>query len=298
MVSISAVVPIYKTKEHLLRDCIVSLMRQTLKDIEIILVDDGSPDICGSICDEYAAQDGRIQVIHKKNEGVSVARNVGIECSKGEYVTFVDADDWIEQQAFETAYKIARENKVDVLQWTYIWHRGRKTENYNPVFLESGLLNNNQLEEIRLKAIIDTHPSFSCNCGFAAGSPWAKLYNKEFLIQNNLRFVPGLTRSQDRIFNLFTYNVAKKIYYLNEPFYHYIANDASAVVSYRPNVEAIYDMYLKKIDEFILRYKNGNGLYNEARAICQCYVLQQIFNQYLFNKKINDMLRGFPEWFQ
>lgn len=285
MICVSVVVPVYKTQEKLLRACIESLMKQTLKEIEIILVDDGSPDNCGNVCDEYAEKDTRIIVIHKKNEGVSVARNVGIEMAKGKYISFVDGDDWIDADAFAVAYKRAEENGVDILQWSYIWHCEEQTVGNNHVFMKSGILDKGQKEELILKAIVDFHPSFSCNCGFAAGAPWAKLYRRDFLIEKNLTFAPGLARSQDRIFNLYAYSVADTIDYLDEPFSHYIANDTSAVVSYRPNIEKVYDKYLEKIEEFIKTRRPGNELFEEARAICQCYVLQQIFTQYLFNRK-------------
>lgn len=288
MTCVSVVVPIYKTQEELLRACIESLMNQTLKEIEIILVDDGSPDNCGKVCDEYAKKDARIIVIHKKNEGVSVARNAGIEKAKGKYISFVDGDDWIDEKAFEVAYKRAEVNADDILQWSYVWHCGNQIVKDSHVFMKSGILDEKQKEEMILKAIVDSHPSFSCNCGFAAGAPWAKLYRRDFLIKKNLTFIPGLARSQDRIFNLYAYSVAETIDYLDEPFSHYIANDTSAVVSYRPNVEKVYEKYLEKIDEFIRTRRPNDSIFIEARAICQCYVLQQIFTQYLFNRKCDE----------
>lgn len=89
---VSVIVPVYKTPEQFLRACIESIQRQTVKDIQIILVDDGSPDKCGSICDEYATQDNRIQVLHQENGGPSKARNCGIKHVRGEYLVFIDAD--------------------------------------------------------------------------------------------------------------------------------------------------------------------------------------------------------------
>ena len=92
--SISIVVPIYKVEKYL-RRCIESLINQDYPDIEIILVDDGSPDNCGTICDEYAQKDARIIVIHQQNGGLSAARNTGIDVARGEYLMFVDSDDWV-----------------------------------------------------------------------------------------------------------------------------------------------------------------------------------------------------------
>lgn len=109
---VSIIVPIYKIEKYL-RQCIDSLVAQTYRNIEIILVDDGSPDNCGKICDEYAGKDSRIKVIHKKNEGLSVARNTGIDIAKGDYLMFVDSDDWVEPPFCERALQTAILQGVD-----------------------------------------------------------------------------------------------------------------------------------------------------------------------------------------
>ena len=96
MPSVSIIVPVYKIEESLLRRCIESLMAQTLEDIEILLVDDGCPAGCGDICDDYAQQDSRIQVIHQANRGLSAARNTGMDAARGKYIAFVDGDDFVE----------------------------------------------------------------------------------------------------------------------------------------------------------------------------------------------------------
>ena len=103
MPKISIIVPVYKTETYL-RQCIDSLINQTFQDIEIILVDDGSPDNSPAICDEYAAKDQRIKVIHKQNAGVSEARNSGIDAAKGDFLMFVDSDDWMEIDGCDILY--------------------------------------------------------------------------------------------------------------------------------------------------------------------------------------------------
>ena len=100
MPSISIIVPVYKVEKYLDR-CVESLVRQTFDDIEIILVDDGSPDKSGKMCDEWEKKDERIRVIHKKNGGLSEARNYGIEAARGDYVAFIDSDDWIDDDMME-----------------------------------------------------------------------------------------------------------------------------------------------------------------------------------------------------
>lgn len=111
---VSIIVPIYNVAAYLQR-CMDSLLNQTLRDIEIILVDDGSPDNCPQMCDEYAKQDNRIKVIHKKNEGLGYARNTGLEATCGEFIAFIDSDDYVDVSMYETLYNRAIENQSDAV---------------------------------------------------------------------------------------------------------------------------------------------------------------------------------------
>lgn len=106
---ISVIVPVYKVEEYL-EECIESLVNQTMKEIEIILVDDGSPDHCGAICDQYAQKYSNITVIHQKNGGLSCARNQGLSIAKGEYISFVDSDDYVKENMLETLYNACMKN--------------------------------------------------------------------------------------------------------------------------------------------------------------------------------------------
>lgn len=115
---ISVIVPVYKV-ELFFRQCVDSILAQTYSNLEIILVDDGSPDNCGAICDKYACQDSRIRVIHKENGGLSDARNVGIDAAKGEYIAFVDSDDWIAPEMYESMYQTAEKYKADLVVCEY-----------------------------------------------------------------------------------------------------------------------------------------------------------------------------------
>ena len=110
---ISVIVPVYKVEEYI-KTCVNSIRRQTYHNIEIILIDDGSPDECGVICDQYANLDKRIRVIHKKNGGLSDARNAGMNIANGEYISFIDADDYVSEYYIETLYKILKDNDADM----------------------------------------------------------------------------------------------------------------------------------------------------------------------------------------
>lgn len=115
---ISVIVPIYKVENYLNR-CVESIRKQTYRNLEIILVDDGSPDACGEMCDRYAQEDSRIRVIHKENGGLSDARNAGIEVATGEYIAFVDSDDWIDDKMYEVLYSTLLKYNADIAECSY-----------------------------------------------------------------------------------------------------------------------------------------------------------------------------------
>ena len=113
--AISIIVPVYKVPEQYLRKCIESCMSQTLEEIEILLVDDGSPDRCGEICDEYAQRDSRIRVLHKENGGLCSARNAGFAAAQGEWIMFVDGDDWIDADMCREMLEPGAREQVDLV---------------------------------------------------------------------------------------------------------------------------------------------------------------------------------------
>ena len=114
MIKISVIVPIYNVEKYL-KKCLDSIIYQSLKDIEIIMVDDGSTDSCSQICDYYSSLDERIKVVHKENQGLGLARNTGLDIAKGKYVTFIDSDDYISIDYLKKVYNVAEENKADVV---------------------------------------------------------------------------------------------------------------------------------------------------------------------------------------
>ena len=118
---ISIIVPVYKVEKYI-HKCIDSILNQTFKDFELILVDDGSPDNCGKICDEYAKKDSRVIVIHKENGGLSSARNSGLDIARGDYIGFVDSDDYIENDMYELLYNLCEENNCDISSCSSIIH--------------------------------------------------------------------------------------------------------------------------------------------------------------------------------
>ncbi len=285
MCKVSVIVPVYKTEEELLRKCIGSILNQTLKDIELILVDDGSPDNGGDICEEYVGEE-RVRVIHKKNEGVSVARNTGIKASKGRYLSFVDADDWLESNMLERLYREAEKYKPDIIQCTYYYHCNNSIYSDLHTFEQSHSLNKSERYEMLGKALVQNHKSYKYQANsIATGAPWAKLYGRRFIIEHDLQFVPGLVRCQDKIFNLYAYDAAGSIYYLDEALYHYVNHSDSAVTSCRPGIEKIYLMYLEEIKKFLKAKKPKDQTLKEIYNANEASVLRSILLSYLFHKE-------------
>ena len=172
---ISIIVPVYKVEQYIHR-CIDSILCQTFQDFELILVDDGSPDNCGAICDEYALLDNRIRVIHKENGGLSDARNVGIDNSRGKYIGFVDSDDYIAPDMYEVLYKNIIEYNADISMCGYYdcyENRIIQHSNDNSVYSYS--------QEEAIKIILDGK-LFSVHA-------WTKLYKREIFA--NIRYPKG-----------------------------------------------------------------------------------------------------------
>lgn len=231
---VSVIVPIYNVEKYLDK-CINSLRNQTLNDIEIILVDDESPDNCPYICDKYAALDSRIKVIHKKNEGLGYARNSGLKISTGEYIVFVDSDDYIELDTLEKCYFIAKENDYDFVKYNLIRHEKKN----NKIFkinspLETGIYDENRIKSKILLPMIGILPNqegdsyVNCSsCNF--------LYKSSIIKDNGILFVSEREyMSEDLIFNIQFLLNSKKAYVTDFYFYNYIANENSLTGVYRP----------------------------------------------------------------
>lgn len=172
MSKISVIVPVYNVEQYL-PQCLDSIINQTYKNLEIICVDDGSPDNSGKILDEYAKKDKRIKVIHQENQGVSVARNTGLDNATGEYIGFVDPDDWIEANYYETLIHSAKENNADVVQCGYKTY----CDKIDKVVVWKKTIATN------FKNIIKN---------LKRGYVWNKLWKAELIQKNNLRFYPGI----------------------------------------------------------------------------------------------------------
>jgi len=208
---ISVIVPVYKTEAYL-RKCLDSIAAQTYKNLEIILVDDGSPDGSGAICDEYAAKDARFTVIHTQNRGQSKARNTALEAAHGELIGFIDSDDWIEPRMFEYLYSKAIEFSADAVQCGVFFDEPNSSElMYCPP------------KDLMLSGSV--HMLGYSSLHYISPSVWCKLYKSHLL--KNIRFDPDCTMSEDYLFNLQVLRGNPKMLLCSEAMYHYVQRSSS-----------------------------------------------------------------------
>lgn len=209
---LSVIVPVYKV-EPFLRKCVDSIINQTYRNLEIILVDDGSPDNCGAICDEYANKDDRVKVIHKENGGLSSARNAGMDIAKGDYIAFVDSDDWLELDMYETLIGLAEKYDADIAEGSYRFYRPWKVENK--------VLEGNDTGDVRELNNIDTLKELYYGpqmFGGVAIMVWTKIYRASML--HNLRFSEGFIH-EDVEFTPKAYYLANKVVKIEKTLYNY-----------------------------------------------------------------------------
>ena len=219
---ISVIVPVYKAEKFLDR-CVSSILNQTYKDLELILVDDGSPDGCPEMCDRYALADPRVKVIHKKNGGVSTARNAGLEAATGDYIAFVDSDDWIEPEMYQTMMEAAMDHDCDVVMCDCVKDFADHSEVYSHD-IRSGFYDSEQLKKEHYPHLLIME-----NVEYPATISNVTLLWRSTLNTPNQRYQAGVRYSEDLLFGAKLLRKASSFCYLKgEAFYHYVMNPTSA----------------------------------------------------------------------
>lgn len=257
---LSVIVPIYKIEKYL-PQCIESILGQTYKNLEIILVDDGSPDLCPLICDEYAGQDNRIHVIHKKNGGLVSARQAGITYAHGSYITYVDGDDWLDAAFYEKLMKVILAHNADMVIAGYT---SEKQEGNKTVInmLKAGLYTGESLKNEFIPYMIYTDRFFESGMIPAV---WNKIFRREVLIPNQLNIPKQICMGEDSVCTYPAILSSKKVFVSEECGYHYRQTGNSMVTSYDPfYFDKLYILmnYFTKI----IQDKNGNNLDNQLTA--------------------------------
>lgn len=239
-VKISVIVPVYNAASTL-RKCVDSLLAQTLKDFEVLLVDDGSTDNSGALCDEYAQQDSRVKAFHKPNGGVSSARQLGIDHAQGEYTIHADPDDWVEPGMLEELYKKAKEADADMVICDFYenTYKGQRVVCQKPTSLR---------HDIVLKELF----------GHLMGATWNKLIRRACYEKYHVRFPLELSFCEDQYVCAAFARENIKIEYVAKAFYHYVRNSNTSSLSKRYNAR----MYQEDV--------NGCRLFHELMKDTPC----------------------------
>lgn len=245
MPKLSIIVPVYKVEKHLSR-CVNSILNQTFNDLELILVDDGSPDKCPELCDQFAQRDARVRVIHKENGGVSTARNAGLAAVCGMYIAFVDSDDWLEPDMYEKMMAVADQYDCDVVMCDCVKDFADHSEAYSHN-IRSGFYDSQQLKKEYFPHLLIMenveYPATISNCTIL----WRNRLNTI-----DQRYQPGVRFSEDLLFGAKLLRNARSFYYMKgETLYHYVMNVSSASHTYVPDKWRDYLLLHSRIvDEF------------------------------------------------
>ena len=210
---ISVILPVYKVETYLAR-CIYSILNQTYAETEVILVDDGTDDLCAEMCDEYICRDSRMMVIHKINNGQSSARNAGLEICNGDYIYFCDSDDWIEPDLLEHSVQKILQEDADMLRFQCFTHKD--DSNYQSSFQLNRNSDTFDTDESKLDYICNTVLSYKIGWEL-----WLALYKAELINQKTIRFPQEIDIAEDLFFFLLITIYANRIAYLDMPLYHY-----------------------------------------------------------------------------
>lgn len=265
-IKISVIVPVYNVEKYL-RKCLDSIIYQNLREIEIIIVNDCSPDNSLKIIQEYTKKDERIILVNKeKNEGIASTRNSGLEIARGEYILYIDSDDWIEQNYFKDMYELAIKNNADVvISDFYVDYGGTKLFYKIDQYGETG-------QEIDKRKAIET-----LGGGQSAYALWNKLIKREVYEKNKLRFFNGVYTGEDLLTSILFY-VSNKIVKLNKAYLHYVQNQGS--ITKKPKYSMLLDVYysLNELEKFFLE-KNYDYFLKKSKF--------DLINAYIFKIKPN-----------
>ncbi len=249
---ISIIVPVYNVAPYLPK-CLDSLVNQTYRDLEIICVNDGSTDDSLRILREYEARDKRVKVINQTNQGLSGARNIGIEKAEGEWMMFVDSDDWMDIQCCETLIQNINET-TDLCFFNYIRESNRKSSPQHIFDKERRFYTPQNIHQLYVRLIAPTgkelaHPEKLDSLSTA----WGKIYKSSIIKEHQIQFVSTKEiGTEDLLFNVYYFTWIKEAIYLPKPFYHYRKNNITSLTKlYKPRLAEQWELLFSKIEEWI-----------------------------------------------
>lgn len=258
---VSIIVPVYNVEKYL-NKCMDSLINQTFDNIEIIAVNDGSTDSSLEIIKKYTKNDNRVRIINQLNQGLSGARNSGISKANGEFIMFVDGDDWINKETCEVAYKTCLDNNPDVVMWSYV-REYEKLSLPKVIFKEDKIFNEEQCRMLhrRFAGLMDDELSDPENSDNLA-TAWGKLYRTHIITKNNLTFhdLKEIGTYEDGLFNLHYFYYVKKAVFINKYLNHYLKSNSNALTkTYKSQLFKHY----KNLFQIINAYICNNNLPND-----------------------------------
>lgn len=276
MISVSVIIPVYNAEKYI-NECITSLLSQTLTSCEFIFVNDGSQDKSQSIIETFQKKDNRIVLINQENQGVSVARNSGIAIAQGEYIGFVDADDYVESNLYEKL--IDSSQQCDVVASNFITYQDGRILISKAVFLPNKVYDKAYIQNQIIPFCIKTDDlNSSCN----------KIFKRELIFENKLLFPKGVAHGEDAQFNLKAFNVAKSVIFIEYAGYHYREVEGSAS---RNAVEK--DYFQKAIETYAIDYKTtfnlslGLAEIEKLKAVRFIHTVMALIHIYFKSTNIN-----------
>ena len=288
-IKVSIVVPVYNVEPYLER-CVESLLNQTLKEIEIILVDDGSSDLSPQLCDTYSEKYEKIRVIHKANAGLGMARNSGLDMATGEYVAFVDSDDYIDKEMYERLYSVAKQKDLDiVISGGFISEGAYRTTRVGRETEKEILFEGADVKRLALK-MTGALPEYPLDYEHAM-SVCKGIYNRKLIVENEIRFLSERELiSEDLLFHYDILQYAKKVMIIPECFYHYCLNMASLTKTYQKERFQRNVQFYKYVLELIEKrdYAPDDSIYAERLLLASARVaITQVVGYYqTWNKKM------------
>lgn len=264
---VTVVVPIYNVEQQLSR-CVDSILNQTYRNLEVILVDDGSPDNCPQICDNYAVKDARIKVIHKENAGLGFARNTGIDNATGKYICFFDSDDYIEPTTVEECCSKALSTDADLVCFGHIEEtdEGKIITERLPQSPKD-LFVGKEIRDLLIPMTL-AHSSITGEDWNLSLSAWCELYSMDVINRHNWRFVSEREIISEDIYSVLEYySFCDKVAFINKPFYHYISNPCSLSKSYRSDRFDRLKLFADKLFELSEKMNMKKELFDRVKTI-------------------------------
>lgn len=251
MSTVSIIVPVYKVEDYI-RECLDSILAQTYPYFELILVDDGSPDNCGRICDDYAKGDNRIKVVHKVNGGISSARNAGLEVAKGEWIMHVDGDDWIEPDMIESLIEAAQITGADMVIGDFVKYGPSAGYNKLPTWSS------------------DKKKSMTNYIAYVMTTIWGSIAKRSLYADHSLKSPDGISYCEDFHLIVRLCHFANKIVNVHRPFYHYRYRPTSIMSNMNGKTEADEQW----VYQDTIRFFKELGVYEDYRKVMSWRVLK------------------------